>query len=298
MSDFSGRDLYVGTIRGRRTWDIDSLGRLVGVTHPVVWVPGENVARHNDSPSTGPHLHFGSRLLSTAPINTPDAAPRRALANYASPMVIATGLSEHDFSECTSCGFYAYYDDEARWSTPGPISGVIEGYGTVHCGTHGFRAEKAKIVALCVETEEEEGEDSGNLGYRFGKFFYEYDGAAALAVFFFLSIFTGLLTAGIAGPLSWWAGTLLGLLVLAPAAKIIAWNVDSGRFLDPRWMTGPLRAEPERKLTDEQVQLIRRNYSDVPFYTSRDAMHHDFPADLPEPLSPETDPEFWTRRAP
>lgn len=73
----------------------------------------------------------------------------------------------HDLNKC-SCGFYAYTDRHnsnagvgyIRTSDYGyeyghyknktviPVSGVIEGYGQVTVGPYGFRAQKAKIVAM------------------------------------------------------------------------------------------------------------------------------------------------------
>jgi hypothetical protein len=74
---------------------------------------------------------------------------------------------EHNFEDC-SCGFYAYtkidrndyagirYLDKGRGAgmsygyphQPSGYSGIIEGYGTVTMGPYGFRAEKARIVAM------------------------------------------------------------------------------------------------------------------------------------------------------
>lgn len=47
-----------------------------------------------------------------------------------------------------SCGFYAYHGANSDSSYGGPLWGVVEGYGRVTIGSHGFRAQKAKILAL------------------------------------------------------------------------------------------------------------------------------------------------------
>lgn len=49
-----------------------------------------------------------------------------------------------------SCGFYAYWDGSDDYSGYGKVSGVIEAYGKTVVGTRGFRAKKAKIVALLL----------------------------------------------------------------------------------------------------------------------------------------------------
>ena len=43
-SQFDGIGFAPGVVRGARAFDIDELGRLVGVTHRQVWIPGENIA--------------------------------------------------------------------------------------------------------------------------------------------------------------------------------------------------------------------------------------------------------------
>lgn len=57
---------------------------------------------------------------------------------------------------CT-CGFYAYFDDGQNTYfdyNAGDVLGVIEGYGQVTVGSRGFKAEKAKIVALLIEPDQ------------------------------------------------------------------------------------------------------------------------------------------------
>lgn len=282
MSDFDGRDLYVGTIRGRRTWNVDSLGRLVGVSYPAVWIPGENVAKHAGLGSSGPHLHF-------APGGMVMAAQTRAwlgLAHHVIPVgaTQASSAPEHDFSECGNCGFYAYYEDERRWSSPGVVSGVIEAYGTVHRGTHGFRAEKAKIVALCVE------QPKRMPVRRLLRWIYDEDIEVGVTAGGFLAG-GALLIAG-SGTSHISALLAVPLLILAAiCGAVIAAGLVAMFF-------GHDLGYARKRPNDLDADLIARNYPGIPIYRSREAMHRDFPADTPEPISPETDPDFWSRRAP
>jgi hypothetical protein len=56
--------------------------------------------------------------------------------------------------ECR-CGFYGFYDGSNDYYVGDDrhtnlVTGVVEGYGEVLIGTRGFRAAKAKIVALMM----------------------------------------------------------------------------------------------------------------------------------------------------
>lgn len=52
--------------------------------------------------------------------------------------------------DCT-CGFYGWYRPEDIRIVPAPIRGVIEASGRVLLGTHGFRAERARLVAITID---------------------------------------------------------------------------------------------------------------------------------------------------
>lgn len=56
---------------------------------------------------------------------------------------------EQPIEECM-CGFWAYTNGVHSLTVSGPaVFGIIEGWGRMVIGPHGFRAEKARIVALC-----------------------------------------------------------------------------------------------------------------------------------------------------
>lgn len=125
--DFSVRPFVAGTVVGLRAWragrTLDDFGsephRLRAMTRSYIWHPGENQAQCD--------RHVWEMLR-------PQDADHRV-----------AGV------DCT-CGFFAYFGDRneyARRSSFGtPVTGIIEGYGTVTIGDLGFRAEKARIVAL------------------------------------------------------------------------------------------------------------------------------------------------------
>ena len=128
LEEFGGPALVLGSVRGRRSFGVTADGRLTGLYYSQVWRPGENRASC---------LHDGGVV-----VRLPDG---RITVRAASGREIGTA---HGLQGCT-CGFYAYYREDP-YSTSRRISGVVEGYGRVVLGTAGFRAEKARILALLV----------------------------------------------------------------------------------------------------------------------------------------------------
>lgn len=111
QSDFSGEYEYtIDTVTGVRGFRQDGLGRLTGVTHHRVFAPGVNVAACESCDT------------------------------------------EH-LATCT-CGYYAYFSDKVDDRNlrsevyDSEIGAIIEGTGRIAVGTRGFRAEKARLVAL------------------------------------------------------------------------------------------------------------------------------------------------------
>ena len=173
MSEFAGTEyeFAVGSLQGLRAWDMDDLGRLHGVTHRLVWVPGENVSvceqkREIPCPNKVAPRDRLPKLSEAAVESIPkkkrrgrksgpqDLAPWErdlltAMNRCGDPTCYAgkhTVPMDHRFDASCSCGFWAY--DEASFTAQGEIVGVIDAYGKTTIGTKGFRAEKAKIIGL------------------------------------------------------------------------------------------------------------------------------------------------------
>jgi hypothetical protein len=148
-AEFSGIGFAPGVVTGVRSFDVDKLGRLTGVSHRQVWKPGENVAecRRQDDPYSAAIAQIlneytwqrGGRVFGKS---RPTVSPAPAV-DYSKP---------HDMEKCTH-GFYAYYDGSNDYHDKGRVSAVIEGYGETVIGTRGFRAMKARIVALRINKE-------------------------------------------------------------------------------------------------------------------------------------------------
>lgn len=112
--EFSIRPFAAGSVVGLRSFAVTPDYQLSAVTRRVSWIPGQNMARC---------LRVWWR--------PPD-----------SHRVGVVGCS---------CGFYAYFDgtnDYANMIVGVSVTGIVEGYGLVTVGSRGFRAEKARIVAL------------------------------------------------------------------------------------------------------------------------------------------------------
>lgn len=135
MSDYDGIDFAIGTVRGFRRWKVDVTGTLKPITYfSGAWGPGENQSECSCQPK-------GDQLPKIEDEKWPDRNAR-----------IETWRDSATFEDM-SCGFYAYFDGKdsnGHGSTDPNISGVIEGYGEVLIGTKGFRAKKARILALAV----------------------------------------------------------------------------------------------------------------------------------------------------
>lgn len=126
--EFQGTELAVGVVTGARSFNVDRLGRLAGVTYPIVWRPGENVAKC---------YRF-----------TRDPAYPLSVY-YVPPKILIEQSPDHPMAGCGH-GFYGYYEGSNDYYEDGRICGVIEGYGETLIGTRGFRASKARIVALHI----------------------------------------------------------------------------------------------------------------------------------------------------
>lgn len=177
MSEFAGQeyDFAAGSTKGLRSWNMDSLGRLHGVTHEEVWLPGENVSVcKSESKIPCPRINHReeSRKASEAGRAKVESKKRRKERDVRREWFEANAPSSywprvscgdpacylgeyhitpssHRFDPACQCGFWAY--DEGGFKAHGSVVGVIEGYGKTTVGTKGFRSEKARIVALSCE---------------------------------------------------------------------------------------------------------------------------------------------------
>lgn len=167
-SEFAGRgefDFAAGFVTGVRAFNIDPV--TFDLTSPLRgygWRPGENVASCGAVGAivaTFMQQVLSEELRDGRPghmwfARMPDgeliaANNRQDLIRYVFEH-IREELSHPVPGPGCRCGFYAFNQASRDYEQPSGVHGVIQGYGRVVIGTRGFRAEKAKIVALTTES--------------------------------------------------------------------------------------------------------------------------------------------------
>lgn len=275
MSDFSDRPLVADSITGVRSFKVDSLGRLTGVSHTEVWRPGVNEGKCADG-----NGGFYSRLRMLT-LTYPGYAG--SYEYEVDPKGVKVEKHQVASLAC-SCGFYAYTDREANPYHEGGsnLIGIIRGSGVATVGSRGFRCESAEIVAL-VDGNMARGRTAWD---RYCSWADRHMGASA-AIATFGIVFGGVF--GLAGGFteSPWLFALL-ILFGVGAATVKA----TFRGQDMRFKGG-------RSLSPDRVALVRRNYPDVQWFPSVDAAVKAFPlsAPPPPPVPSPADDDFWTRSA-
>jgi hypothetical protein len=305
-ADFTGVPLVVGAARGVRAFDVDQLGRLAGVSYPQVWTPGENQSKCGGPNQAVAAYHSLNRAVANLaatyrpPITYASGGIVRPTAAYESavqskPAVTEVTKPKHTIAGC-SCGFYAFYSGANDYATTSRVQAVVDGYGETTIGTRGFRAEKAKIVALCIP---DPSKAKGVKPPRLIRWAQEHEDLAPV-----LGILAGMAALGsgiaaiVTAQFSLW--TLLGLL---PAIALLGftqrvWAADFG----DKWGIGSEyyrqvkygRPATSNTLAPSIADKVRANY-DVPIFDSYEAMIAAFPPDHGTVPTPETDPDFWTR---
>lgn len=129
----SDRQFTADVFRGTRSWKMRDDGWLTGCALGswYQWTPGENEA---------------TCLVKTG-LSMRKKEPYQPSAKAF--WIPEEGARPHDPGsiQC-NCGFHAMYDGAVDYTKPDYVDGIIEGYGHVAAGSRGFRASKARIVAL------------------------------------------------------------------------------------------------------------------------------------------------------
>lgn len=281
MSDFSDRPLVAGSLTGVRAFSVDRLGRLSGPSHGGIFGPSENVATCS-SPARA--WFKAARRLSalsqwSITYNTPypsslsfdpPAAEVQTEAEGAAP---TEGERHQIAGMACACGYYAYFDKgnnpHAGKTT---VHALIEGYGVCTVGERGFRAEKAKLVALVDPTAKRLRDRELTEPWTLSRFSL----LVALACLVTL-IYTAI------------EGHTLAALITA-----VAFGANFLLFLynDMRSREAVGRGS---------FAQVRANYPGVPVYPSLRAAYREHPLTVPErdpAPTPETHEDFWTMEAP
>ncbi len=120
----TGSALAIGApVRGWREWTIT--GGMLRGAQGGVWQPGTNTAE-----CRGKH-----------------AAMLRVLDDALAAAGLSTPL--HRVERWCTCGLYSWRRPDRIRARSTKIAGVIESWGRVLVGEHGYRAQYARVVAVC-----------------------------------------------------------------------------------------------------------------------------------------------------
>jgi hypothetical protein len=142
---FDGFPLTLGSIISLRSFRLTPSGQLTGVVKRRNWHEHENTA------TCEYRVHRGDKYQESCYTHyaTKDSCPDDHFYH-------ADKDSHGDVPEPNChCGFWSYNGDypENRFSVPlETVSGVVEAYGRTVVGMKGYRSEKARILALCLDT--------------------------------------------------------------------------------------------------------------------------------------------------
>lgn len=291
------RPLVADTITGVRSFNVDRLGRLTGVTQKSVWRPGLNEAKC--PANLGPIQRAALKAER-------DMRQRNGFAihtMWGSDKYRYVDTPEHTpGSAGCQCGFWAYFDGSNDYEDSSRVTAIVEGQGVVTVGTKGFRAEKAEIVALVDPTKKTKRELT-RWHRTYDKFADWTDRTMPLAAFAIgfvvmsaIPTFVG--AADAVSDRSWWAVPLF--VLFAAIAAIGVFTVRAiGHGLNRQYpsLHQDFPCLATEKKSEVPWEAIRRNYPDVPVYGSlKDALAaHPLSQPVAEPISPETVPDFWER---
>lgn len=293
MSDFSDRPFVAGSLIGVRAFDVDGLGRLVGPTYPQVFKPGENVAG----------CFVGSAFTKRS--HSFEAALDRLNGKKATPVSPAPARPQHQVGNVNcGCGFYAYFDGSNTYGQHDRVTAVVEGYGVCTVGDRGFRAEKARLVALVDPARP-------SLGKRIHTL---YDRVADWSEDREHLVVPGCVSAGclsIAATTCAFIAPPWTLLLLVAAIALMACAVFVGKAefhsisrqypdVSPEVARCPVQPRRARRRAPD-MSAVFTNYPDVPVFRSLGDATSAFPLTPPEPdpiPSPESHADFWDMEVP
>jgi hypothetical protein len=135
--EYADRGFYTEPTRGLRTFKVNADNELTGLFYHQAWGPGVNDA-----------VCFKA---------TPYGDWQRDREHW-------LRQDDHTMDTCKH-GFYAFYDGSNSFSYDGQVIAMVEGLGTVLVGSRGFRASKAKIVAMVLNIKPDDDRTFQVLGF-------------------------------------------------------------------------------------------------------------------------------------
>lgn len=119
-----------GVLRGYRTWRLNQIGQLLSTGGEYVWSASN------------------SAVCGVAALAIEGCLCGNPRCDVMGTLMEGVGSKHQAPGQTCYCGFYGWYrPDDVRIVTA-PVIGCIEVQGVVNLGTHGFRAERARILGL------------------------------------------------------------------------------------------------------------------------------------------------------
>lgn len=168
---FAGEpQLVPAALRGYRTWDLHPpTGALASTGMPNVWGLEFELAR---SLETAQRSWMGSGDTATTAHLFGKLASKPEVARCMRNMGCLCGMCtpsppshEAPGAGCT-CGIYGWYSPADTRIVSARIFGAIQASGRVILGTHGFRAERAEVLALASSGHDQVDRTLRTLGYQ------------------------------------------------------------------------------------------------------------------------------------
>lgn len=137
--------LILEPVRGTRTFRVNQAGWLTGLYYTECWVPGWNEARNWKRGTVGEDAYG----------NWTAVFPQSGMWHPVLWLPYYGGVEWFRVPDDTvplskgRWGFYAYNEGSNDFKSEGPVWAVVEGAGRIVVGTRGFRASKARIIAMC-----------------------------------------------------------------------------------------------------------------------------------------------------
>lgn len=272
--NFNKRPFVAGSLTGIRAFRVDADGRLTGVIHKVRFE-----AELNTATCLIPPFMQMMRTIAQATANSKLPRPEHHVAGVG-----------------CSCGFYAYFRGRNSYIGNAQVAGIIQGYGVCTVGNRGFRAEKARLVALVAPSRWGHRLPGVRRGYRFylrwtrnhvrPLFHTLAHQAASLLSRHRRTAAAGMWLGARCDKVTTTAMSLTGLTVMfwvllhgmhhSWSLPVFAagWAVEWAATHKPRENTPPLSLA--------EFEVVARNYPGVPVYRSRRAAAKAHPLTLPE----------------
>lgn len=279
MSEFSDRPLVAGSLIGTRSFRVDKLGRLTGVSHREVWRPGLNEAecRKGSGWNLGGSIGNGATFYYYG-------GPSGTVRVTAEPDLKDEKPHQVASLDC-ACGFYAYTDTASNpHHEEGNVLAVVEASGVATVGTRGFRAEKAEIVALIAPGRP----NARSLWDSYSEWANDHTGICGLI--FMVGLIAGIVGGSFAMTAHMFVlGIAAFVLGSGSSVATVVANLHGQQLsFQDRRVTG------RDHLSAETFALVQRNYPSVPVFKSlRDALDR-FPLSVQPDPTPD-DEDFWTR---